>query len=107
MKKTLIALFALAVCAQAVETKTEITHLLASTDNWTLTHDGGSYDTVSVINTQDENIIHSGHWNKGVAVYTFENAIVLDAPAHALTLSYLAPPQFLEHGRNLGFVCRG
>lgn len=93
MKKTLIALFALAVCAQAVETSTETSHLLSSTDNWTLTHDGGSYEDVPVIDTTAETITHSGHWNKGVAVYTFEEAVILDAPAHALTLSYTITPR--------------
>lgn len=97
MKKTLIALFALATCVQAVETQTETTHLLASTDNWTLTHDGGAYDTTPVIDTANETITHSGHWNKGVAIYTFEEAIILDAPAHAITLSYTMTPRAADN----------
>lgn len=72
MKKTLIALIALAGVATA---ETTSFNPLKSTDNWTLNNNNKEQNksTAPVLNSTDATLTYtSGDWSQGYAVYTFD-----------------------------------
>lgn len=79
MKKTLIALMALAGVAMANPTVLQLDNLLDSQDVWTTVNGSANWNTPGEV--------HVNGWNKGVFQYTLDTAYTLDADT-SLVFSY-------------------
>lgn len=88
MKKTLFALVALSGLAMAVELHTvTLNPLTDAASSWTLNHENSSKAANPTLN---DGVIEysSGNWSRGYAAYALAQPMTLDAPAHAITVTF-------------------